>query len=641
MRLSSEPEALARVPPTTSLRQPRDILIRLCKLASTAAIAAVVKLALADRSFPESLVHSAQASARAMEAVILTGASPPHLYEADLPCWDATKPPFSSFEDSHAPTPGYSGQPLLHSSAHGVALSISDWLKSEAVHQCTASSLPDPDSAQLLRTISQIVAERRNSQVFADSLLENRPASETLATMIGIPICDLRTITIWDAVSWKLPFPTKNGRAKAPRGEIRPMLQHRHARYVMLNYVARAIIKENRPTLLTGNEFAPNDLRSIHIPKYGDRTVDKTTSALERMLALLVAPVVAHERTDSNLYKDLEELLGKFLRLPPNCAGGRQNDQVNLPICGSDTYDRMANRHLAFTRILSIIAGLCISPASEQRAHTMCSTATLLEEMHEQDPEQNSVATPAHSRTRWESKKRRQQTRCASSGTHWEWCSTPESLLRSDPTAALTLRFESLTPMPRWVEFSNAGPINQQYGSKPALATDTLPVLGALFGARTRDQGPRNDVDYSGTGPRTHEGEPMVVNTAPPTLGAMFGARTRNPRSARGGTSGQTRTPSSSPRETLRKDFKPVTGESPRESYYGPPSRIAALPSRPHAIARKENEGARDRRMLKEQKDKVREQKDKVREHEARVKRQAREAKEGRMKRDAQASREI
>jgi len=147
MRLSSEPEALARAPPTTSLRQPRDKLIRLCKLASTAAVAAVVELALADRSFPEFLLNSARASARAMEAVILTGAAPPHLYEADRPRWDVTKPSFGSFANSDTPTPGYSGQPLLHDSARGVAVSISDWLKLEVVHQCTACSLSNSDSA--------------------------------------------------------------------------------------------------------------------------------------------------------------------------------------------------------------------------------------------------------------------------------------------------------------------------------------------------------------------------------------------------------------------------------------------------------------------------------------------------------------
>ena len=194
--MSSKPEALARVPPTTYLQQPRDKLIRLCKLASTAAIAAVVGLALADRSFPEFLLNSARASARAMEAVILTGSAPPHLYEADRPRWDDTKPSFSSFADSDTPTPGYSGQPLLHGSARGVAVSISDWLKSEAVHQCTACSLSDSDSAQLLRILSRIVSEQLDSPVFAESLLDKRQSSETLASLIGVNKHDLRTLTV-------------------------------------------------------------------------------------------------------------------------------------------------------------------------------------------------------------------------------------------------------------------------------------------------------------------------------------------------------------------------------------------------------------------------------------------------------------
>jgi len=238
----------------------------------------------------------------------------------------------------------------------------------------------------------------------------------------------------------------------------------------------------------------------------------------------------------------------------------------------------------------------------------------MLEGMHEkahasavhahQYPEQNSPATPDHSRKRWECKKQRQQTRCASSGTHWEWCSKPESLL--NPTAAPTHQFESLTPMPRWVKFSNAGPINRQYESEPALTANTLLALGAIFRARTRERGPRNDADYSGTGPRTHGDEQAVATTALPVLGAIFGTRTKDPRSAPGGTFGQTRTPSSSRREARHRGFKDVTGES-RERYSGHSGHMAAPPPRPRAAARVESEGTRNRRGREEQKKRVRE----------------------------------
>ena len=115
-------------------------------------------------------------------------------------------------------------------------------------------------------------------------------------------------------------------------------------------------------------------------------------------------------------------------------------------------------------------------------------------------------------------------------------------------------------------------------------------------------------------------------------LGAIFGTRTKDPRSAPGGTFGQTRTPSSSQRETRRRGFKDVTSESPRERYSGHSGHIAAPAPRPRAAAREESEGTRDRRVLEEQKKRVRE-------HEERAKRQSIRATEGRVKRDAQASR--
>ena len=114
-------------------------------------------------------------------------------------------------------------------------------------------------------------------------------------------------------------------------------------------------------------------------------------------------------------------------------------------------------------------------------------------------------------------------------------------------------------------------------------------------------------------------------------LGAIFGTRTKDPRSAPGGTFGQTRTPSSSRREARHRGFKDVTGES-RERYSGHSGHMAAPPPRPRAAARVESEGTRDRRVLEEQKKKVRE-------HEERVELQSIRATEGRVKRDTQASR--